>query len=363
MTTFDTLEEFLANDAFREWILGRRPQDYIYWQEWLSQNPHKRELYEQAAALCLVLNGDTQPLQEAQHASEIEQIKQSLHEAKERSILEVRAHTLRPRLKWLAPLAGVAALVLIGFFLKNFIHNDSTISSTVPSVEEVMASKDRWQKVVNTGKSDQLVTLTDGSSVLLAPGGQLWHNLSAQQREIYLIGEGFFEVVRDTTRPFFVYTSVLSTRVLGTSFQVQATQNQNLAYVKVKTGKVTVTSMKDPGQYLVLEKNEQVKLNIQTNQLTKQILTSNLHRHHSTSILNDNQNFEFTPVTEVLNRLQHTYHTKIEFNEHNLQGCTFTGDLNGIPFAEKIRLICSAVEASYEKQGDTIYVTGHSCNP
>ncbi|PKK35047.1 hypothetical protein BWI96_19180 [Siphonobacter sp. SORGH_AS_0500] len=151
--------------------------------------------------------------------------------------------------------------------------------------------------------------------------------------------------------------------MLGTSFQVQATQNQNLAYVKVKTGKVTVTSMKDPGQYLVLEKNEQVKLDIQTNQLTKQILTSNLHRHHSTSILNDNQNFEFTPVTEVLNRLQHTYHTKIEFNEHNLQGCTFTGDLNGIPFAEKIRLICSAVEASYEKQGDTIYVTGHSCNP
>ncbi|PQA54984.1 FecR family protein [Siphonobacter curvatus] len=363
MTSFDTVEDFLANDAFREWILGRKPQDHTYWQEWLRQNPHKRELYEQAAALCLVLSGDPQPLAEAQYPEEIEQIKQSLQEAKLRELSTGKVPVYRPALRWLAPLAGLAALIVIGFFLKDFIKNSPNISNSTLAEKKASATKDSWEKIVNSGTSDQLITLTDGSSVLLAQGGQLWVNLQAQQREVYLIGEGFFEVVKDETRPFWVYTPVLTTRVVGTSFQVQAIQDQNIAFVKVKTGKVTVNSMKDPERYLVLAKNEQVELDIQTNQLTKQTFATNHHRSNAGSVLNDNQNFEFTPVTEVLSRLQHTYHTKIEFDQANLRGCTFTGDLNGVPFAEKIRLICSAVEASYEKQGDTIYVTGHSCSP
>ncbi len=361
MTSFDTLEDFLANDAFREWITGRSPQDYTYWQEWLRQNPDKRDLYEQAAALCLVLSDKVQP--EAQHTSEIEQIKQAIHKANERNLPTTRLRRLQPGLQWLAPLAGLAALVIIGFFLKDFIWNSTTGSTTAPAGERIVATKNSWQKVVNTGPSAQLISLTDGSSVLLSPAGQLWYNMQADQREIYLIGEGFFEVVKDKTRPFWVYTPFLTTRVVGTSFQVQASQGQKIAFVKVKTGKVTVNSMKDPDRYLVLEKNEQVKLDLVTNQLTKQTLAPALHKQNLTSVLNDNQNFEFTPVTEVLSRLQNTYHIKIEFNPHNLQGCTFTGDLNGVPFAEKLRLICSAVEASYETQGDTIYVTGHSCTP
>lgn len=360
MTSFDTLEDFLANDAFRDWVAGRKPQDYSYWQEWLRLNPHKRELYEQAAALCLVLNGNSSSLTEAQHREEIDQIKQSLYEARGNPLPQGRTRVFRPAFQWLA---GLAAVVMIGFFLKDVLKESLILSRSTPTGEKVMAMKDRWQKVVNASRSEQLVTLTDGSSVLLSSGGQLWYNLSTQRREIYLIGEGFFEVVKDTSRPFWVYTPVLTTRVVGTSFQVQANQNQKIAFVKVKTGKVTVNSMTDPDHYLVLEKNEQVQLDIQTNQLTKQLLTSTLRKANSTSVLDDNQNFEFTPVTEVLSRLENTYHTKIDFDPRSLQGCTFTGDLNGIPFAEKIRLICSAVEASYEKQGNIIYVTGHSCTP
>lgn len=358
MTSFDTLEDFLANDAFREWVTGRRPQDYTHWQEWLRQHPHKRDLYEQAAALCLVLHSKAQP--EAQYTGEIEQIKQAIREASERHVPAPRIRMLRPGFQWLA---GLAALVILGFFLKDFIWNSTMGSGTPPVEEKIIATKNSWKKVMNTAQSAQLISLADGSSVLLSPAGQLWYNMQADQREIYLIGEGFFEVVKDKNRPFWVYTPFLTTRVVGTSFQVQASQDQKIAFVKVKTGKVTVNSMKDPDHYLVLEKNEQVKLDIVTNQLTKQTLAPALHKPNLTSVLSDNQNFEFTPVTEVLSRLQHTYHIKIEFNPHTLQGCTFTGDLNGVPFAEKMRLICSAVEASYETQGDTIYVTGHSCTP
>ena len=61
-----TVEGFLENDAFRAWVTERRPEDQVYWQEWLIRHPEKREIYEQAVATLLVLQGKTVSLSDHQ---------------------------------------------------------------------------------------------------------------------------------------------------------------------------------------------------------------------------------------------------------------------------------------------------------
>jgi transmembrane sensor len=61
-------------------------------------------------------------------------------------------------------------------------------------------------------------------------------------RSIYLDdGEAFFEVAKNPARPFLVITSSITTRVLGTSFNVKAYRNLHNATVTVKTGRVQVS--------------------------------------------------------------------------------------------------------------------------
>ncbi len=68
------------------------------------------------------------------------------------------------------------------------------------------------------------VELEDGTKVHLNAESSLRLPVpfTAETREVELIGEGFFEVAADATRPFLVKTPLQTVRVLGTMFNVRA---------------------------------------------------------------------------------------------------------------------------------------------
>ena len=85
------------------------------------------------------------------------------------------------------------------------------------------------------------MTLHDGSTVILEPGGEVRYNEKfLNTREVYLSGDAFFEVTKDASRPFLVYANEITTKVLGTSFRIKAKQGEKEIVVAVKTGKVSV---------------------------------------------------------------------------------------------------------------------------
>src|SRR5690606_23322087 len=63
-------------------------------------------------------------------------------------------------------------------------------------------------------------------------------------REVRLKGEAFFNVHRDPEKPFMVYADEVVTRVLGTSFNVRAYEDDGEITVAVRTGKVSVYAQK-----------------------------------------------------------------------------------------------------------------------
>lgn len=81
--------------------------------------------------------------------------------------------------------------------------------------------------------------LQEGSSIHLGPNTAVQLRLAEDRREVKLLrGEAYFEVTRDTRRPFVVDTPVGQVQVLGTSFGVQSREDAVL--VAVLKGRVAV---------------------------------------------------------------------------------------------------------------------------
>lgn len=85
------------------------------------------------------------------------------------------------------------------------------------------------------------ITLSDGSVIILGPESRLNYpsSFSEHSREITLEGEAFFQISKDPNKSFIVHTGDIQTRVLGTSFKVDAFPGQPLS-VAVATGQVRV---------------------------------------------------------------------------------------------------------------------------
>lgn len=99
-------------------------------------------------------------------------------------------------------------------------------------------------KITKRGERVKLL-LPDSSVVYLNAVSKLsfpQHFEKGKTREIHLEGEAFFEVKSDASRPFIVHSGNLQTRVLGTSFNIDAYPGSQQFSVSVRTGKVGVSA-------------------------------------------------------------------------------------------------------------------------
>lgn len=112
--------------------------------------------------------------------------------------------------------------------------------------------------------------LPDGTTVLLNDGSTLNYigpSYGKNHREIHLSGEAYFDVVHNPNAPFVVHTGKISTRVLGTTFNVQAYPRDPDVTVTVIRGKVEVSN----GKRILgpITKDQQVMISHQGNNFVR----------------------------------------------------------------------------------------------
>ncbi len=133
-----------------------------------------------------------------------------------------------------------------------------------------------WLFVGNTeAPAVSLSTTTGGQNVTVGDGSQIWVNnhstLSYPQefkddkRAVELEGEAFFNVTRDTSRPFIITTQNITVRVLGTSFNVKSYPEDEEIVVTLATGKVRVEAN---GTELDIKPGEQLRYHKQSGNFT-----------------------------------------------------------------------------------------------
>lgn len=97
-------------------------------------------------------------------------------------------------------------------------------------------------------------------------------DFNSDERRVTLSGEAFFEVRRDEERPFIVQTGQSETRVLGTSFNVRAYEDEETIEVAVESGKVKFSAIEDGNsESLFLRRNERSIYDKETKELEKEL--------------------------------------------------------------------------------------------
>lgn len=122
------------------------------------------------------------------------------------------------------------------------------------SVEELV-----WNKVYTPRGGEYSLLLSDGTRVWLNAETELRFPVAfvGGSRVVELKGEAYFEVAKDTMKPFFIKTSQMAIRVLGTSFNVKAYENE-AEQTTLITGSVEAIKSKlkqkiVPGDQLILK--------------------------------------------------------------------------------------------------------------
>lgn len=86
------------------------------------------------------------------------------------------------------------------------------------------------------------------STIELADGSKIWLNADSKvqypalftgnTREVHLNGEAFFDIAKNPAKPFIIHLSKGTVRVLGTSFNIKAYDNEPVVETSVATGRV-----------------------------------------------------------------------------------------------------------------------------
>ncbi|CCH00364.1 anti-FecI sigma factor, FecR [Fibrella aestuarina BUZ 2] len=345
-----TVEDFLRDEAFRVWMLERRPDDRERWLSWLTRHPDKRDVYEQAVATFLVLQGQPVTLTDSDVKAKADAI---VNRFDTPTVIRPLWHRQWARWAAVAALAGCLAWWQLP---------DLRSLATRTMRQGLQAPDDEWLIVTNETSEPLVSLLPDGSSVLLAEGSTLRYRKrpNAAVREVYFQGDGFFEVAKNPSKPFIVYTSNVVTKVVGTSFQVRSFEKESTAFVKVKTGKVMVASVAAPDKPVSLTVNQELTLK-PTNKPA--ITQKNRSSDEEISTITTRQfSYDYVPVSTVFDQLETSYHIPIEYDRDLLKNCTFTGQLDDVPFREKIRLICLTIESTFDVTDHQVVIQSQGCN-
>ncbi|HTE34473.1 MAG TPA: FecR domain-containing protein [Chryseolinea sp.] len=172
-----------------------------------------------------------------------------------------------------------------------------------------------------------IITLTDGSKVFLNSGSSVSFpkEFSAELREIRLTGEAFFEVVRNPLQPFHVHTGNVTTKVLGTSFNVQAFDNEDIS-ITVATGKVQVVAS-IPNDKSAEDDVSEAILNPMEQGVFKghKWITSQVELPRFLAWKNNTLRFEDAAMSQVAGALERWYNVQIEFENEQIKGCMING--------------------------------------
>lgn len=384
-------EDFAADESYLRYYFRLNAEDVSFWENWISNNPERLDIIINADQLIGFLyfqlpreemEKEYQRLAEAIEKDDSEKssfipskhFQEALHISTRSNDAD---NTVRPKSsagirrisQWLAA-ACFAALIATGTYFYFVEYNGEAIDPATAGSE--------MQRTTNSSDHVKSIKLADGSAVALQPGAVLTypHQFSPDKREVYLQGEAFFDVKKDSARSFFVYHKNLVTHVLGTSFNVKTDERTKMVEVAVRTGRVEVyeklQDANEPvaktGNGVILTPNQKVVYNGERKTFDATIVDVPLPipqtagKTAAAKAVPPAISFSEVSFGKIINTLEEMYGIGIEVEDDNIKNCHFSGDISDMNLYVKLDVICQALNASYEKKGTKIIVRGKGCN-
>ena len=350
-------EDLAADDYFTEWVCAPTPDTEAFWKAFLKDYPERYYQVQEARRLVVGLEEiQRQPIPMGQ----VDTIWNRIEHTMERS-------RPVPVMRWLTgQRAWQTAALLLLVLGAGWFGREQLTSRNLSKKVLAQASRE-WTETLNEASQVMQIQLADGSQVKLQRGGRLRYRteLSGPQREVYLTGDAFFCVKKNPKKPFVVYANGLATKVLGTSFRINAPAGASTVTVDVKTGRVSVypnqpSRIQDPeSKGMVLTPNQKVVFQRDAATLNKVLVDS-------PSLLipkKELQQFVFddAPVARVFGAIERAYGVDIIFDEEVMAHCSLTVSIDDENLFQKLDIICKVLDAQYKLIDAQIVIYSKGC--
>lgn len=167
-------------------------------------------------------------------------------------------------------------------------------------------------------------TLPDGSIVNLNSGSKISFPKKFNQttREVTLVGEAFFDIIKNPEQPFIVKTPMVTTKVLGTTFNIRAYHDEENVEVTLATGKISVGIQGE--DEMILSPSYQVKFNKNNKSIQKQ----KVELAKFLAWKNDVLRFDNETLLTVIPKLERWFDVKINLQDKSIRNCLLTGEFH-----------------------------------
>ena len=147
----------------------------------------------------------------------------------------------------------LAFLVLSTGAIYFFIQKPKPVSVAGQSISSIATKNGNRTKIV----------LPDGSQVWLNAGSTLDYNnadFNKELRVVSLNGEAYFDVTRNTERPFIIHTKKMDIKVVGTAFNIRSYDDEKIAEASLIRGSIEVTLKDRKDQKIILKPHEKISV-------------------------------------------------------------------------------------------------------
>ncbi len=154
---------------------------------------------------------------------------------------------------WLYAAASILLLVVSAMGIQYL--------NSVPSSSTGASASNLPNQVTSRYGSKTSVILPEGTKVWLNAGSNIYYgNDFISKREVYLVGEAYFDVTHDAKKPFIIHAANVNIKVLGTAFNVKAYPEADQVETALIRGSVEVSTNADPERKILLRPNEKIAI-------------------------------------------------------------------------------------------------------
>ena len=343
------LEGFLNDSFFVEWVINKNSKNNFFWEKWISNHPEKLATVLKAKEI--IISVEYKRKYKHNEKDFIEVLENILENGNDQKPISKSARYNSKKL--LRYVAVITLLFVVGSVWWHTHKNNYTLKNEIRNIT-VTKETLKGQKLT--------LILNDGTEIKLNSETKLTYpqKFSTSKREVFLEGEAFFDVTKDSLRPFIIHSGNLTTKVLGTSFNINAYPNQQEITVAVVSGKVQVKKHQLERNHVEekinLIPNEQVIYNTESIKLEKKPV-KDLHKiiaWKNNIIIFHEANFK-----EIVAVLERFYGVNFEVKKYITMGekGLFSGEYNNEPLRNVLESLSFAGNFRYsiEKNKVTIY--------
>ncbi len=250
-----------------------------------------------------------------------------------------RSYHRRSRMRLM--LAASILLATLTAILSIQIWNTGKATATYISYT---SSRGAVRKLVLPDKS--VVWINAGSTIRVPD------KFNQQERQVFLDeGEAFFQVQKDPKHPFIVTTPTVSTRVLGTSFNVRAYRALRQIKVTVATGRVAVSDSR--GLMSVLKPDQELCYDLQSGKHTLEFRNAGQSKSWTTG----DYWLRNADFNELCFSLSNIYGLQLRSNNADVRHYRFNLKIDSHSSIENtLKTICSIHQNNYRRNGNDVEI-------